>query len=260
MGKKGEGGYYAVIPSAVRYNDELPPNAKLLYGELTALCDRDGYCWATNDYFAELYHVAAGTVSRWVSMLEKLGFIRTEMAVTEKGTERRIYAGLFIVTEGGVHKNVKTPLHKNVEGGIHKNVNTPQGNILNINNTQGILPPIAPQGGAAPPERKRAKREIKALPDWKPDRFVGFWSYYPRGENKQGAIRAWDKLQPDDELINRMAHALKRLKATEEWRAGVGIPHASTWLNNSRWEDADRLPDPRTLPGSGGWDEDQEVI
>lgn len=259
MGKKGEGGYYAVIPSAVRYNDELPPNAKLLYGELTALCDRDGYCWATNDYFAELYHVAAGTVSRWVSMLEKLGFIRTEMAATDKGSERRIYAGLFVVTEGGVHKNVYTPLHKNVEGGIHKNVNTPQGNILNNNNTQGILPPISPQRGEAPSSRaRRGKHEIKAQPDWKPDRFLGFWRYYPRHEDKQGAIRAWDKLHPDDELINRMGRALMRLKASGPWRDGIGIPYAATWLRNGRWEDAEGLMDPPEP--NGGWADDEEVI
>ena len=48
----------------------------------------------------------------------------------------------------------------------------------------------------------------KPAPDWKPERFARFWDYYPRGESKQAAIRAWDRLRPSDELISEMAVAL----------------------------------------------------
>ena len=66
--------YYAIIPANVRYST-LKPNAKLLYGEITALSNKVGYCFASNSYFAELYNVNKNTVSRWLGDLKRLGFI-----------------------------------------------------------------------------------------------------------------------------------------------------------------------------------------
>ena len=232
---KTRGAYYAVVPAEVRYDPELKPNAKLLYGELTALCNDKGYCWATNEYFAELYGLSSGTVSRLISQLEKKGYIRCEMAATASGSERRIYAGVFLVApHGGLDENDNTPqegVDENVKGGLDENV---KQNNTGINNT----PYSPPEGDGTPKGKpKRRKQEHKEFPDWKPDRFAGFWTTYPRGENKQRAIRAWDKLRPSDELIDQMARALVRQMASEEWQKGIGIPHAATWLNGRRWED-----------------------
>lgn len=93
--------------------------------------------------------------------------------------------------------------------------------------------PHTPQGG----QRRQKSKGPKLAPDWKPERFAGFWAYYPRGESKQDAISAWDKLSPDDALIVTMGLALQRQKASDDWKRGVGIPYASTWLNQRRWED-----------------------
>ena len=75
-------GYYAIIPANVRYSN-IPASAKLLYGEITALSNQEGYCWATNNYFAKLYGVTKGTVSVWIQKLKKEGFITIEVQRNE---------------------------------------------------------------------------------------------------------------------------------------------------------------------------------
>lgn len=81
--------YYAVIPAPVRYS-AISPNAKLLFGEITCLCEAEGYCWASNGYLAKLYDAGERTVSRWLTELEKAQFIRIEPAVNQHG-QRRIF-------------------------------------------------------------------------------------------------------------------------------------------------------------------------
>ena len=85
--------YYAIIPATVRYDNELKPAEKLLYGEVTALANKNGYCYAQNRYFANLYNVSIETVSRWISHLQKLGYIKIEIIKNEKKeiVSRNIY-------------------------------------------------------------------------------------------------------------------------------------------------------------------------
>ena len=70
--------YYAIIPANVRYSN-LKPHAKLLYGEITALSSKEGYCFASNRYFAELYGVTKNTISSWISDLNKAGFVSVQI-------------------------------------------------------------------------------------------------------------------------------------------------------------------------------------
>ena len=71
-------GFYAIIPAIVRYDNQLNGNAKLLYGELTALANERGYCWATNQYFASLYNVSKRTIISWMKQLEKRKYIKIQ--------------------------------------------------------------------------------------------------------------------------------------------------------------------------------------
>ena len=123
--------YFAIIPANVRYDEELPPNAKLLYGEITSLCNEKGYCWATNQYFADLYKVSKITVSRWISALNKKGYISVETLYKE-GTKEIIGRHLYIVNTP-INENVNRYIQKDLED-VHKNVNTPINENVKDNN------------------------------------------------------------------------------------------------------------------------------
>ena len=82
--------FFAIIPASVRYDKKLKPNAKLLYGELTALANKEGFCWADNNYFSALYEVNHKTISRWISQLENSGYLKIEH-FPELGNKRKIF-------------------------------------------------------------------------------------------------------------------------------------------------------------------------
>lgn len=119
MGDKEQPNYYAIIPATVRYDNNLKSVEKLLYGEITALANKNGYCYAKNKYFADLYNVTSVSVSRWISHLQELGYIKTEI-IRNKNKEI-VSRNIYIVDTPYYQKNQYPYTHKNTEG-INKNV------------------------------------------------------------------------------------------------------------------------------------------
>ena len=128
--------YYAIIPANVRYSD-IPDGAKLLYGEITALTNEKGYCWASNSYFENLYNKKKCTIIRWINALEEKGFIHRKIIYKEgtKQVEQRIItiAPVGEVPLGGGSKNDTTPSCKNDTTPSIKNATY---NNTYINNTR----------------------------------------------------------------------------------------------------------------------------
>ena len=67
---------FSVVPAAVLLNDTITDKAKILYSEISALCNKKGYCWATNDYFEKLYECSKVTVIRAINALKENGYIK----------------------------------------------------------------------------------------------------------------------------------------------------------------------------------------
>ena len=204
MDKKG---YYAIIPANVRYDESLTPNAKLLYGEITALCNEKGYCWATNGYFAELYNVSKVSISKWIGSLKDAGYVSIEIE-QDRGT-KQILNRYIRLLNGGIKEKLNTPQRK---------VKDPIKEKFKDNNTVNTTSNIT----------------VNNI-----DHFESFWSVYPRKVGKAQARKAWDKLKLNDDTVKMIAENIALRIKYGEWSDAnkTFIPHAATYLNNARWED-----------------------
>lgn len=127
--------YYSILTANVRYDKELKANEKLLFSEITALSNRNGYCHATNKYFAQLYDKNSSTISDWINHLKQRGYLKVVMIKDGKQIKER---RLFPISNP-IRENPNTPSEKTVEGysekaeyPIQKN---PKENITSINTT-----------------------------------------------------------------------------------------------------------------------------
>lgn len=84
------------------------------------------------------------------------------------------------------------------------------------------IPPISPKG----------EKDCSDL-------FNQFWNAYPKHIAKQSAVKAFEKLKPDEKLLEAMLKAIARQKESKQWEkdGGAFIPYPATWLNQRRWED-----------------------
>ena len=149
--------YYAILPANVRYDKNITPNAKLLYAEITALCNDKGYCWAGNAYFAELYGVTKTSISNWISSLQKNGYIDVQLIYKENSKEIQS-RHISIANNIPIQNNLNT-YTKNIVGGIQKNF-TDNTKIINTKKDEIISKDIITQKQKPliPKETKQAKK------------------------------------------------------------------------------------------------------
>tara|TARA_R110000803_G_scaffold21803_1_gene54592 strand:- start:4455 stop:5099 length:645 start_codon:yes stop_codon:yes gene_type:complete len=185
--------YYVIVPAAVRYDEKLTANAKLLYGEITALCNKEGYCWAGNSYFANLYGVSKNSISSWINNLRDAGHISVQMNYKE-GTQHILNRYIKLLVEG-TPENLGTYPNNLGEG-------TPENLVVNttLNNTYNnlhideyvFMPPTLKEVAEYCSERQNI---IDA------ERFVDFYKSknWMVGQNKmsdwQATVRNWEKTE-----------------------------------------------------------------
>lgn len=126
--------YYAILSAEVRYDNNLRPNVKLLYAEITALCNMNGVCFASNKYFANLYNKSKGAISGWVSELVKYGYIKIEYKYKEGSKE--IEHRYIKILKGGIIENINAPLKKTL-----KSNTTNTNNNITYNNKDKFKKP-----------------------------------------------------------------------------------------------------------------------
>lgn len=89
------------------------------------------------------------------------------------------------------------------------------------------------------------KRHIKNTTKESNGHFLKFWEIYPKKNKKKDAERIFNKINPCDELFEKIVLAIRLQGETQRWKAGY-IPDPTTWLNQERWND-----DPKSYDAFG---------
>ncbi len=106
MSEYNKPSFYGVLPAHIRYNKNLPPMARLVYSEISALCNKNGFCNAKNSTIASNFDIDQRSVSRYISQMADLNLIWISSVTTPIGTMRRIFVEKNIYDQigGGVTK------------------------------------------------------------------------------------------------------------------------------------------------------------
>ena len=181
-------GYFAILPASVRYDNRLSASEKLMFSEITALAGRDGYAYAKNKYFAELYGVDERTIRRWIAKLADMKYVSVSMVKKANGADdfRRI-----------------VPLldpDKNVLPSGQKCPEPPDKNVPPIYKEEYIKKNNSYMGRFTPPTLQEVQVYCMSRHNnVDPEKFIDFYSAkgWMIGKNKmkdwKAAVRTWEK-------------------------------------------------------------------
>lgn len=252
-----EKGYLAIIPSVVRYDKELKPNEKLLYGEISALMDAKGFCWATNKYFAELFDVTPETVSRWIAHLIEKGYAKSKIIYDEDGKtilQRKLWVFLPVVEDDdpidkkinrGIDKKIKTPIDEKINTPIDKKIkeNVTSNELTSINKKENIIKENSESEKDSVPEssaRKKGSKEKFIKPTVEEIR-----AYCRERNNIVDAERFYDHYESNGWKVGK--------NAMKDWKAAV-----RTW-ERSGFDTGKRGSDPFDIRNQY-WDESDPTV
>lgn len=89
--------FIAVLPADIRYSKKINSMEKLIWAEISARLNKNGFCGDSLKDLAQIFSVDKSTISKSINKLKNLGLIRVEVEV---GKGRKI----FLV---GIHNSVK---------------------------------------------------------------------------------------------------------------------------------------------------------
>ncbi|WP_338348160.1 helix-turn-helix domain-containing protein [Fructobacillus cardui] len=202
--------------------------AVLLYGEITALSNKHGYCWASDKYFAELYKTTKRSIQSWLTSLEEGGYI---VRIVER--EGKQITKRYIKLSQPSEENFST-LVKKTSQPSEENFTTPseenfRENNTSINNTSNNTT------NKKQPKDKPLESDLE-------NGFAEFWTLYPKKKNKGNKKTSFNKYKKaikggvkHEEIKDGLEGYIKHIKA--EGKPNQFIKNAETFLNQEVWKD-----------------------
>ena len=197
---------YLIIPYLTIENKNLKQLDRILYGVIYYFEKmKEGKCIASNKTLAEFCQSKAGSVQNALNRLEKEKYIL------------RIF------------KDKKRKVRKEIKAMINFQVSSVDDTVSLTDDTQV----------SSTDDHISNSNINKSIQSNEEGFFNIFWSKYPKKISKKVAYTVWLKIKPNKSLFDKIINALERVKNSKQWSKDNGqfIPHASTWLNQERWDD-----------------------
>lgn len=230
---------FTMVANAVFQDPNIPVEAKGIYGFMRS--HRDGWVMTT-ERIGKANGISKNRAAKYINVLIDLGYI-----VRNQANENGRFGGVeYIILSTPRTQNRDTvaestkpqvvPHPQNPYDGkpVPRDLdpyNKTNNNKTNLNKTTNT-----------PPSESGGVVAVAPQPD-SADEFEAFWKKYPRrkGTSKQDARRKYAQAVKDGARPEQLDAALEEQKTmwANERRDITKIPHAATWLNQRRWEDAD---------------------
>ena len=189
----------------------LRPLSRLFYVSLWCEADREGRF-------------------KWDTQTLKFRYFPAEDCDINEMAEELISAGLIVIYTVAGKEYAEIPMFKHHQ-------------VINNKESASIIPPrvkdaLKARESGVQGEGKEGK-EGKGKEVASNANFDDFWKLYPKKTSKADAEKAWSKIKPDMDLLDKILKAVCVASRSQDWikDAGQFIPHAATWLNGRRWDD-----------------------
>lgn len=96
--------YFIGVPRIILNDQTCSSTDKLIYGMINSLSNNKEYCYASNGYFAKELNLTAKTVSKSLSKLKELDYIKIDYS---KSGRRIILNPSIVTTENSKVSNKK---------------------------------------------------------------------------------------------------------------------------------------------------------
>lgn len=242
--------YYAITPADVRYDKRLPMGARFLYGEITALSNKKGYCWASDRYFMGLYEISRATVQRWLKSLDDNGYI--ERHVKYKEGTKEVEERYITIRQDDVPESVN--LNTSSQKCERPMLTDEADNTTSINNINTRAFSTLESDKNNLPKANQSNSSGKSI-DKKKDtadsvlesNFEKLWKLYPKKIGKKPASAAYKR------VMTRKKHPATNKQIQD------GIV-AYRQLINSKGTDRQFIKDGSTFFNQEAWDDYLEIV
>lgn len=205
---------YGILPKKVMRDETLDGTAKLIYAYFCSFAGAGDSCFPSRSLICRELKITTNTFSKYLRQLVTRGLISVEQ-VKDKG---KFSHNVYTI-------NAEIPPCRNSRCTVETvSQMTVYGEMSTINNSSII-------------NSNSINNNNRDIGQTQKMMFDTFWKAYPRKVNKQAAEKAFNKLQPSEDLFKAMMAGLDNHKKSKQWIDPQYIPHASTWLNGKRWED-----------------------